>query len=79
MAAKLTGPACRAARGLLNWTHRDLQAHSGVSRPTIMAVENGEGFRADTEARLVAAFDAHGVEITNGNGTGARLRAEAQS
>lgn len=71
--AKLTGAACRAARALLRWTMRDLAAHSGVSLPTILKLENDGAVSADTEGRITAALERHGVEITNGEGTGARL------
>jgi transcriptional regulator with XRE-family HTH domain len=71
--AKLTPEACRAARALLGWGVRDLAEHSGVNYVTITRFENGTTSRESTEARLVAAFEAHGVEITNGTGTGARL------
>lgn len=71
--AKLTGAACRAARALLKWSMRDLAEESGVSLPTILKAENDGAISADTEARLSNAFARHGVEITNGDGTGARL------
>lgn len=73
MAAKLTPAACRAARALLNWTVRDLMREAGVSPNTVIGLEGGQTVRLETEAKIVAAFDAHGVEITNGDGTGARL------
>lgn len=71
--AKLTGPACRAARALLGWSMRDLREKSGVALATITAIEGGEDHRVSTADRIVQAFADHGVEITNGNGTGARL------
>jgi pentatricopeptide repeat protein len=74
MGAKLTAAACRAARGLLAWTVRDLMREAGVSPNTVTSLEGGKDIRAETEAKIVAAFNAHGVEITNGDGTGARLR-----
>jgi DNA-binding LacI/PurR family transcriptional regulator len=45
-----------------------------VSPNTVTALEGGGEVRPATEAKIVAAFDRHGVEITNGGGTGARLR-----
>jgi len=72
--AKLTDAACRAARGLLNWTVRDLMREAGVSPNTVTALESGKGVRPETEAKIIAAFERHAVEITNGDGTGARLR-----
>jgi transcriptional regulator with XRE-family HTH domain len=73
MTAKLTPEACRAARALLQWSMRDLAESAGVRPMTVHALESGTPPRASTEAKLVAAFATHGVEITNGNGTGARL------
>lgn len=70
---KLTEVACRAARGILNWSMRDLASQSGVSLPTILKLEKGGEVSAATAERITAAFEAHGVEITNGDGTGARL------
>ena len=72
--AKLTGPACRAGRGLLKWSKRELAEASGVSLPTILKLENDGQVSPDTADKISAAFEARGVEITNGNGTGARLR-----
>jgi transcriptional regulator with XRE-family HTH domain len=74
MKPPLTPEACRAARAILQWSMRDLAERSGVKHTTIHAIENGSKPRAATEAKLVAAFEAAGVEITNGTGTGARLR-----
>lgn len=71
--AKLTAPACRAARALLGWSMRDLARESGVSLPTVQAIEAGGDFRTSTADKIAAAFAAHRVEITNGDGTGARL------
>lgn len=75
--AKLTGPACRAARALLGWSMRDLRDASGVALATITAIEAGQDHRTSTADRIVQAFADHRVEITNGNGTGARLLAES--
>lgn len=72
--ANLTGAACRAGRALLKWTMRDLAGASGVSLPTLLKLENDGQVSPDTAAKVCAAFEARGVEITNGNGTGARLR-----
>lgn len=71
--AKLTGPACRAARALLGWSMRDLAREAGVSLPTVQAIEAGGDYRASTGEKITDAFAANRVEITNGNGTGARL------
>jgi predicted transcriptional regulator len=71
--AKLTPEACRAGRALLGWGLRDLAEASGVNYVTIFRIESGTPPRPSTEAKLIEAFAEHGVEITNGKGTGARL------
>ena len=72
--AKLTPEACRAARALLGLTTQQFAARVGVSPTTVNGIETGSPVRASTEARIIAALDGLGVEITNGDGTGARLR-----
>ena len=73
--AQLTPAACRAGRALLEWTIDDLAQHAGIGRATVANYESGKrpAF-ASTEQKIVDAFAAQGVEITNGDGTGARLR-----
>ncbi len=74
MAAKLTPQAMRAARALLGLTIQQIAPQLGISPTTLNQVEKGGAVRATTEAKIIEALDALGVEITNGNGTGARLR-----
>jgi transcriptional regulator with XRE-family HTH domain len=73
--APLSAPACRAARALLGWSQADLVAKAKVSPNTVAKVEAGEEVRAVTAARLLAVFDAHGVELLNGGAPGARMKA----
>ena len=73
--AKLTAAACRGARGMLKWSVRELAAAAGVSPTTINQLENGRDFHGGTEDKIKAALELKGVEITNGEGTGVRLRA----
>lgn len=70
---KLTIEACRAARALLGWGVRDLAAAAGVGVMSVSRYEAGEPVRQETVDKLQEAFEANGVEITNGKGTGARL------
>ena len=74
MSAKLTAAACRAGRALLRWTVRDLMREAQVSPNTVTSLEGGGTVRPETEAKILSAFERHRVQITNGNGTGARLR-----
>jgi DNA-binding XRE family transcriptional regulator len=71
---KLTGAACRAGRAILKWSTRDLAKAAGVSPATVNLLEADRPYRAGTAEKIIAAFAAHSVEITNGDGTGARLR-----
>lgn len=74
MAAKLTPQAMRAARALLGPTTQEIAPRLGVSPTTLNQFERGSAIRAATAEKIVAALDALGVEISNGGGTGARLR-----
>jgi transcriptional regulator with XRE-family HTH domain len=59
----LTPEASRAARGLLNWSLKDLAEHAGVAFTTISQFENGRPPYEATVAKIMAAFEAHGVEL----------------
>jgi DNA-binding LacI/PurR family transcriptional regulator len=53
---------------------RDLVEVAGVSLPTVLKLENDGSVSEQTAEKVRSAFESHGVEITNGDGTGARLR-----
>lgn len=73
----LTPEANRAARAILKWSVRDLASAAGVAFTTVHRFES-TGIATDTtKDKIVAAFALHRVEITNGDGTGARLLREA--
>lgn len=73
---KLLGAQIRAARGLLKWSAVDLARASALGVNTVRRAE-----AADTETSLTAAnelairraFEAAGVEFTNGDQPGLRL------
>jgi len=48
-------------------------AKAGVSPTTVNLLEADRPYRNETAAKIVAAFARKGVEIINGDGTGARL------
>ena len=58
---------CRAARGLLGWSQKDLGAAVGLSAVSVRAFEKGGAIRASNAARIIEAFRAHGVALI-GNG-----------
>jgi transcriptional regulator with XRE-family HTH domain len=73
----MTSAQCRAARGLVNWTVRDLAERSGLHRNTITNVETGSvETNPATVTAIRAALEAAGVEFIaeNGGGPGVRLR-----
>jgi hypothetical protein len=53
---------------------QELAPKLGVSPTTLNGIELGRPVRASTEARIVEGLAHLGVEILNGDGTGARLR-----
>ena len=74
-AGRLAPAACREARALLNWTIRDLMREAAVSPGTVVGIEHGTAVRPATAAKIVAAFEAHGVEIVvDGGHARPRLR-----
>jgi transcriptional regulator with XRE-family HTH domain len=65
----------RAARGLLGWSQSDLADAAKIGRATIADFESG---KRDPYARtldeLRSALEAAGVEFTNGEQPGVRLK-----
>lgn len=72
----VTSAQFRAARGLLNWTVRDLAAAAGVHRNTVTRAETDATGPGHATASLQAALEAAGVVFLpeNGNGPGVALR-----
>ena len=75
----LTEAQSRAARGLLDWSQANLGRRSNLSESTIRDFEKGR--RTPGVNNLTAiqrAFEAAGVEFTNGGQPGVRLRKGGQ-
>ena len=72
--ANVTPAACRAARAIMEIGVRQLGERTGVGFASISAFENGRSMRESNKAKLLAVFEAEGVEILNGDSPGARLR-----
>jgi transcriptional regulator with XRE-family HTH domain len=71
----ITPALCRAARGLLDWSRDHLAEVSGAPSRTIADFELGNTVpRARTIKKLAEAFERSGVEFTNGDAPGVRLR-----
>ena len=72
--AALTPEANRAARAILKWSVRELADHAGIAFSTVHRFETTGQASEATKDKIKAAYASHNVEITNGDGTGARLR-----
>ena len=71
----LTSAQCRAARGLLDWSQQRLADAAGVGVVTVRQFEAGKGEpRRATLTVIEQALKAAGVEFTNGDRPGVRLR-----
>lgn len=72
----VTSAQIRAARGLLNWTVRDLAERSGVHRNTVTRIETEATSPGHSIAAVQAALEQAGVIFVaeNGEGPGVRLR-----
>jgi predicted transcriptional regulator len=77
----ITSELIRASRALLRWSQGDLARVSGISVPTIKRLEGVPGILAahsSTVTALRRALESGGIEFTNGNAPGVRLRADAK-
>ncbi len=74
----MTPAQCRAARGLLNWTQKDLARRSGVTINSIRTFEAGKTTPIrNNMAALVGALEQSGAMLVpedDGAGPGVRLR-----
>jgi len=72
----VTSAQLRAARGLLNWTVRDLAERAGVHRNTITRAETDSNEHGHAVAQVVTTLEAAGVIFVaeNGEGPGVRLK-----
>lgn len=72
----VTSAQIRAARGLLNWTVRDLAANSGVHRNTVTRIENDATEGGHSIAVIQQTLESAGVIFVpaNGDGPGVRLK-----
>lgn len=71
---RLTPEANRAARAILKWSVRDLAEQAGVAFSTVHLFEKNGSASDATVKKIMEAYTRHDVEITNGDGTGARLK-----
>ena len=73
----ITSAQIRAARGILDWSRRDLANISGISFASMMRLESFDGVPASNFKTLVAikkAFEEAGVEFIGTPEKGAGVR-----
>jgi transcriptional regulator with XRE-family HTH domain len=84
---KITSAQIRAARGLLNWSARELSERSAVSQSTIHRAESAEGIPGIHEqclAAIKATFEQCGIAFLDDSGVrlgflnGERVQMEPQ-
>jgi DNA-binding XRE family transcriptional regulator len=76
MVPEITANQMRSARAWLNWSREDLAEKAGVVANTIAAIEKGDGSsepNARTLAKIMGAFEAAGIELTNDGGVRPRV------
>ncbi len=73
---ELTQELCKAARGLKQWSLKELAVASGLSVDTLRSFESGRTKRLSVgnQSAAVSAFEAAGVEFIAENGGGAGVR-----
>ena len=69
----------RMARAAVGWGVRELADRAGVTANTVTRIENGADAKQSTMDRLQTALEAVGVEFTNGDQPGVRLKSAAAS
>jgi len=75
----ITPAQFRAARALLDWSRSKLGEKAGYSLPTVQRVEKGGAKVSDAVlARLKTTLEAAGVEFTNGEAPGVRLKTKSR-
>ena len=70
----ITGAQLRMARAALKLGVRDVAAAAKVSPATVTRIESDQPANASTLAAIRTALEAAGVEFTNGDAPGVRLR-----
>jgi transcriptional regulator with XRE-family HTH domain len=73
--ARIFGRQLKAARGLLTLSQSELAESVGLTRPHLAKIEAGKVLpHSGTATKLREAIEARGVEFTNGDNPGVRLK-----
>lgn len=66
---------CRMARGLLNWTVRDLARATEFAPNTVHAFEMGRAVRGSSIVKIEQVLGKQGVDFTSDGGVRAKEKA----
>ena len=61
---QITAEQCRAARGALKWSAKDLAAKASLSANTVCTFEQGRAVRDSTPFRIQQVLEAAGIRFT---------------
>ena len=61
---QISAEQCRAARGALKWSAKDLAARASLSANTVCTFEQGRPVRDSTPFRIQQVLEAAGVRFT---------------
>ena len=72
----MTGNQLRAARALIGWSQAQVAQAAGLSVPTVKRAEGQAAISASADAvsAIRAALESAGVEFTNGDAPGVRMK-----
>ena len=71
--APMTPTQCKMARVALGWSAQDLAQRARVGVNTVKRFESGKPANVSTVTLIEQAFEAAGIEFTNGEAPGVRL------
>src|SRR5256886_16610985 len=78
----ITGGEMRAARALVRWSAEDLAREAMVGVATVRRAEASDGpvqMTAANAAAVTRALESVGIELTNGDAPGVRIRRDRQA
>ena len=66
LVTSLTPESSRAARAILKWSIRRSASKAGIAASTVYTLERGRSISDTSKAKIIRAFNAHGVTVLAG-------------
>jgi transcriptional regulator with XRE-family HTH domain len=70
----MTSVQIKMARAAVGWGVRELAEKAGITANTVTRIENGSDAKQSTIKAIRRALESAGVEFTNGDAPGVKLR-----